>query len=287
MPALHLFQNPARRSAATTAVAPAPAPPARSVGAAWALAGASALLGITPAAAQSPPAADLAAAAAEPVVAIVRVPKPWWAPRALVASRMRKTMPEYASLPGLAFKAYTFEQQSGDFGGVYLWRDRAGAAAWFDAAWFERVRRERGVDATVVLLDAPLSIDNVPGGTALDEQSNAVVTWIEIPLPGGLDDTALRAGFAAAAPAYRPVPGLLRKHFTQDGRAGGFGGVYVWRDAAAATAHFDAAWHAQVRQRYGAVARITWFDAPILLPGTGLLQPGRLLTAASATTVRP
>ena len=57
----------------------------------------------------------------DPVVALVRVPRPWYAPQALVARRMRDTQAQYAALPGLRFKAYSFERETGAFGGVYWW----------------------------------------------------------------------------------------------------------------------------------------------------------------------
>ena len=178
---------------------------------------------------------------------------------------MRATMPEYANLPGLAFKAFSFERQSGDFGGVYYWRDAASAQAWFNPAWFARVKKERGAEAMVRYVDAPLSIDNKPGGTPVNDDSPSVVTLVEIPTPPGITRERLNAEFAAAVPQYQKVPGLLRKHFIAT--ASTFGGVYVWKDDASAKAWFNAAWHERVRKTYGEVAKIEWFDTPIFLPG--------------------
>lgn len=216
-----------------------------------------------------------------PVVAVVRIPTPRLAPRRLVRRKMRATIDQYAAIAGLAFKAYAFEQESGDYGGVYSWTDREAAEAWFDQVWFERVRRERGSEPSVRFFDAPRSIDNTPGGTKAAEGGH-VVTLVEIPLPEGVTEELLLAGFEAAEPSYREAPGLLRKHFihTAPGRtaprAAGtvpgsprgatFGGVYLWADEASARRWFDAAWHERVRSRYGADGRIEWFDAPILLP---------------------
>src|SRR6185369_10317416 len=104
---------------------------------------------------------------------IVRVPKPWYAPRSLVEGRMRDTVGEYERLPGLLFKAYSLERSSGDFGGLYHWRSGADAAAWFNAGWFDRIRRDRGVEPSVRFFDAPLSVDNSPGGTKADLHSEA------------------------------------------------------------------------------------------------------------------
>ena len=213
---------------------------------------------------QTPSATDKPADAGVPVVVIVKVPKPWYAPKAVVTSKMRDTIPEYARLNGLAFKAFSFERQSGDFGGVYYWQDPASAQSWFSPAWFERVKKERGADAQVRFFDAPLSIDNTPGGTPANPDSTAVVTLVEIPTPAGVTREKLNAEFAAAVPLYQKIPGLLRKHFTVTSTA--FGGVYVWKDEASAKNWLNTAWHERVRKTYGQDAKIEWFDAPILLP---------------------
>lgn len=201
----------------------------------------------------------------EPVVAIVRVAKPWYAPRALVTSRMRDTIDQYARLPGLLFKAYSFEQATGDYGGVYFWKNRRTAEAWFNESWHARVRAERGVDGRVALVAAPVSLDNPPGGTALDKDSHAVVTVISIPVPAGVTREQLIEEFRAALPQYRAIPGLMRKHFVI-GPDATFGGVYLWKDAGSARAWFGPAWVERVRTTYRAEPRIDWYDTPILLP---------------------
>lgn len=222
------------------------------------------LLAHATAGAQTPAATRTPSDATVPVVVIVKVPKPWYAPKAVVTSKMRDTMPEYAHLKGLAFKAYSFERQSGDFGGVYFWSDAASAQAWFNPAWFERVKKERNTDAQVRYLEAPLSIDNTPGGTPANSDSTTVVTLVDINTPAGVTRERLNAEFAASVPVYQKIPGLLRKHFTITGNT--FGGVYVWKDEASAKNWFNTAWHERVRKTYGQDAKIEWFDTPILLP---------------------
>jgi hypothetical protein len=100
--------------------------------------------------AQTPAAGNATAEGGVPVVVIVKVPKPWYAPKAVVTGKMRDTIPEYARLNGLAFKAFSFEQQSGDYGGVYYWVDAA------RAQWQERVRKTYGQDAKIEWFDAPI-----------------------------------------------------------------------------------------------------------------------------------
>jgi heme-degrading monooxygenase HmoA len=210
---------------------------------------------------------DAPAAAPVPTVAIVTVPKPWYVPQFVIAGKMRDTIPQYAAMPGLAFKMYSFAQADGQFGGLYFWRSRAEAQAWFNPAWFERVRRQRGVEGTVRLFDAPVSVDAPAGAPRADDHGSYVATLVLLPTPAGTTRARLEAAFRAAVPEYRGVPGLLRKHFiaSDDGR---FGGVYLWRDRAAADAWFNAAWHERVRRQYAAEAHMEWFDVPILTPTT-------------------
>lgn len=216
-----------------------------------------------PAAAQ--PIGGDGSAAGSAVAAVVTVPRPWYAPQALIASRMRDTVPEYEAVPGLAFKAYSFARADGAFGGLYLWKDLPAARAWFGPAWFERVQRERGVNGQVRFFEVPVAIDNTPGGTPRQLHAGAVGTLVSLPIPAGAGRERLLAEFQTAVPTYRQVPGLLMKAFTlsDDGR---FGGLYLWQDAASAERWFNAGWQKQARERYGAGPRIEWFDTPILLP---------------------
>jgi len=239
-------------------------------------------------------ATSVCAAEPTPSVAVVRVAKPWYAPQSAVVAKMRETIPQYAKLPGLAFKAFSFERTSGDYGGLYYWRDGAAAQAWFNAAWFERVKKDRGVDGRVTFYDAPLSIDNTPGGTRFDDgattsaasavdrmlpladtgnagpagraNSSSVATLVLIGTPAGVSREQIVAEFYKAAPAHRTIAGLLRKHFIVGNNGASFGGLYLWKDEASAKAWFNEAWHENVRKRYGQAATIDWFDTPILLP---------------------
>jgi heme-degrading monooxygenase HmoA len=200
------------------------------------------------------------------VATVVKVPTPWYAPRSLVTSRMRDTVGLYASLPGLAFKAFSLAQADRAFGGLYLWQSEAAANAWFNPAWFERVERERGSKADVRSLQVSHVLDNTPGGIQADLHSGSVSTLVSVPMPTGMSRDRLVHGFGSAVAQYRLVPGLLRKHFTLNTADNTFGGVYLWRDEAAARQWFNEAWHARVRATYGAEGRVEWFDTPILLP---------------------
>ena len=199
------------------------------------------------------------------VAAIVKVPTPWYAPKMLVWRRMRETAPTYDSIPGLSFKAYAIAQADGHYGGLYLWKDLASARAWFNPAWFERVEKERGAKGQVRFYEVPVAIDNTPGGTPAQMDGASVSTLVTIPTPAGIGKARLVQEFQAAIPTYRAVPGLLRKYFiiTEDGR---FGGIYLWKDQAAAEQWFNAAWKERARATYGTDATLEWFDTAILTP---------------------
>jgi len=210
-----------------------------------------------------------------PVAVIVKVPKPWYAPRAVVVGKMRDTIPQYESLPGLSYKMFSFARADGHFGGLYLWQDRAAAEAWFNPAWFERVRRERGAEGQVRIFEAPVVLVN-PGTNAGSGEGDALATLVTIPTPPGVTRERLVAEFRAALPVYEKIAGLKRKYFiiTGDGR---FGGIYQWANQAAADAWFNPGWHERVKKTYGASAAIEWFDTPILLPSK--LADNRIDTA--------
>ena len=205
-------------------------------------------------------------AASSPVAVVVKVPAPWYAPRFIVASKMRDTIPQYQTIAGLNFKAYSFAQADGHYGGIYLWKDLAAAQAWFTPQWFERVQQERGSPAQVRVFEVALALDNTPGGTPSNRDSTAVATIVEIPIPSGVSKDRLTRGFIAAAPDFQKVPGLLRKYYITTGE-GRFGGIYLWKDQASAHAWFTPAWQDRMRKEYGHPARVEWFDTPILLPG--------------------
>jgi heme-degrading monooxygenase HmoA len=216
-----------------------------------------------------PPAAVAQAFPDSPVVVIVKVPKPWYAPRMLVVKKMRDTVPQYEKVAGLNFKMFSLAQSDGQFGGLYFWRNQPSASAWFDSAWFERVRKERGAEADVRYFEAPVSLDNTPSGTPAQTDSQSVATLVLLPVPAGVTRQGLLDEFRAAIPLYQKVPGLLRKHFVVvgAGQAGQqFGGVYLWTDRASADNWFNSTWHNRVRTTSGTDARMEWFDTPILTP---------------------
>jgi hypothetical protein len=190
--------------------------------------------------------------ATSPVAVIVKVPKPWYAPRLMVERKMRETVPVYEALPGLAFKAFSFARADGHYGGIYLWKDLASAQAWFTPAWFARVEKERGARAEVRCFEVRAAVDNTPGGTRKDLDSAAVATVSALPSAVGAEQPPVAQALQAEVSAARRVPGLLRRYVFVTA-AGGVEQINLWRDAAAA----------QASRPEGDVE---WFDTPLLLP---------------------
>jgi heme-degrading monooxygenase HmoA len=209
-----------------------------------------------------------------PTVVVVKVPTPWYAPNWLVLRKMRAALPTYRVIPGLTFKAFTFARPDGEFGGVYLWQDRASLEAWFNSAWFARVRKERGVEPEVRMFETLSVLDTRDTASAVGPQAagleaidDAVIVVVTRSRPPGATPEQLQRGFAAEAAIERNAPGLLRKYgvLVGDDR---FGGVYLWRDEASARRWFDVKWTAKVRALDGADPELEWLEAPILMPST-------------------
>ncbi len=79
-------------------------------------------------------------------------------------------------------------------------------------------------------------------------------------LPPTIDAAACRAHFEAIAPGFLTVPGLVRKQFIHDMAGGVAGGSYLWESREAAEAFYAGPWGDGIAARYGAPARITYFD---------------------------
>lgn len=194
-------------------------------------------------------------------VVIVRVPTPWWAPNFLITGKFIDSIPEYAKAPGLLHKAYTFSERR-EFGGVYLWESRQAAEAWFDEAWHERVRRQRGVDGDVRMLDTKYTVAGTSSFTGKELpqhglRTDAVITWLSSE-PSA--DASKLEQLATVLPA---APGLVRVSFgtEHDGR---LGVVSVWSSSAAAQAYWTAERRAAVSSVIGTHSVAT-FDAPVVL----------------------
>ena len=91
-----------------------------------------------------------------------------------------------------------------------------------------------------------------------------ITAFVQIKLPEAISRDKVIEAFEASVPKYKGVEGLLRKYYLYDDidRVGGF---YIWKDRASAEAMHTPEWLKHVGDRYGSVAEITYFEAPILV----------------------
>lgn len=92
-----------------------------------------------------------------------------------------------------------------------------------------------------------------------------ITALVRFTLPESVTIERARELFAATAPNYREVDGLLRKYYllSEDGRSAG--GVYLWRSRADAERLYTEAWADYIEQRYGARPVIDWFHSPVVV----------------------
>jgi hypothetical protein len=156
---------------------------------------------------------------------------------------MRKALPEYQAAAGLQVKQFSLASD-GRFGGVYLWKDRASAEAWFSPKpkWFESVQRSYGREGEVRYLEVTRSLD---GPTAPVEEGPMAVAIA----PGALEAYASAKGLRSAREAGKLVVSAWASR--EDGKA-----------------------------FLGRGADVEWFDSPVAIDNT--LAPKSEAAAATA-----
>jgi hypothetical protein len=107
------------------------------------------------------------------------------------------------------------------------------------------------------LIVAPAAYAETPATDA------PVATLVRVQTPAGVPREAIDAGFRQAGPLYEKIPGLLRKYFIVNETS--FGGMYLWKNRAAAEAWYSAAWRAKVKATYGVEPELVYFDAPVAI----------------------
>ena len=198
------------------------------------------------------------------VLVVVRVPVPWYAPRFVVRGKFEKVLPEYEGIAPLVTKLFTISDDS-RFGGIYLWSTREAAEAHFDARWRDNVRAKRGVDADVLLVDAPFVVEGraILAGTPIGTRSTrypASVSMVRWGFPPTTDSRA-----AARALAELPIDEALVRRFVVTS-TNDVGLVELWADRESAERATTASRRASVAGAIGAGASsYTLFEAPLLL----------------------
>ena len=64
------------------------------------------------------------------------------------AEHLRKIAPGFRTLPGLIRKQFIYAED-GWAGGVYLWKTRADAEAFYSGAWLAGIRERYGMDPQI------------------------------------------------------------------------------------------------------------------------------------------
>lgn len=92
-----------------------------------------------------------------------------------------------------------------------------------------------------------------------------IVAIVNFQLPSDVTAEQARKLYAASAPEYRAMKGLVRKYYLWDADTHIGGGVYLWESRAAAEAVYTTEWKAYIKGRYGVEPAITWFDSPVIV----------------------
>lgn len=93
-----------------------------------------------------------------PVATIVTIKTPPGITRPMLDAGFKQAVPVYEKIPGLLRKYFIVNADS--FGGMYLWKDRTSAEAWYSDAWRAKAKATYGSEPVLVYFDVPVQIDN-------------------------------------------------------------------------------------------------------------------------------
>lgn len=94
-----------------------------------------------------------------PVATIVTIKTPPGITRPMLDAGFKQAVPVYEKIPGLIRKYFIVSDDS--FGGMYLWKDRASAEAWYSDAWRAKAKATYGSEPQLTYFDAPVQIDTL------------------------------------------------------------------------------------------------------------------------------
>jgi hypothetical protein len=100
--------------------------------------------------------------APQQVATLVAVPVPPGLPKAQLVKLFEGSTPQYRAIPGLIRKHYTIGAD-GRAGGIYLWKDKASAEAWYTDAWRADVQTRWGAPAELSWFEVPVLVENSGG----------------------------------------------------------------------------------------------------------------------------
>lgn len=92
-----------------------------------------------------------------------------------------------------------------------------------------------------------------------------ITTLVQFKLPQPVTREKARQLFLGSAPKYREASGLIRKYYLLSEDGGTAGGVYLWKSKEDAAGLYTKEWEDVIRERYGAVPTVTYFDSPVVV----------------------
>jgi hypothetical protein len=93
-----------------------------------------------------------------PIATIVTIKTPPGITRPMLDDGFKQAVPVYEKIPGLIRKYFIANGDS--FGGMYLWKNRASAEAWYSDAWRAKARATYGSEPQLTYFDVPVQINN-------------------------------------------------------------------------------------------------------------------------------
>ena len=86
-----------------------------------------------------------------------------------------------------------------------------------------------------------------------------ITATVRYKLPPHIDYAACREHFHKIAPGFRPVKGLISKHFIWS-ESGWAGGVYQWKTLEDAQVFYSGSWLDGIVERYGMHPQIEFYE---------------------------
>jgi len=91
------------------------------------------------------------------VVSLVLVKRPWYPMDWMITRGFRKSIPTYQTINGLIQKFYVLSPD-GRFGGVYFWKSKLHAEAFYDTAWSKEIVDHYGEPAQLIYWSLDLRV---------------------------------------------------------------------------------------------------------------------------------
>ena len=92
-----------------------------------------------------------------------------------------------------------------------------------------------------------------------------ITALVQFRLPQPVTREKAQQLFVGSAPKYRETSGLIRKYYLLSEDGGTAGGVYLWKSKKDAAALYTKEWESVIRERYGAMPTVTYFESPVVV----------------------